>query len=455
MFKKHIYFKTNIKSYKIVLLTPYTGGNLGDAAIQEAVINQIRKRCKSANLRLISLCPKITSRLHEITSFPITPFAMKSYSPGPSINNLDINQNQAVSTKKRLKNQLEDILNSFPIIFHIIEKSYQAFSLIFKAPFIIFLELVHALQGYMFVKGSKMLIVSGGGQLDDYWGGAWGHPYALAKWGIIAKIARAKYVFLSVGYCDIESRLSRFFIKKALSFSSYRSYRDHNSKKLLKYLQYTDKDPVYPDLAFSYIKNYPIHELEKNQAAKTVGISPIAYLSRLWPKNDFQIYENYLNTLKAFALDLFKQGYNIVFFSTDRPDRQVNNDIIEYFLETVDGNEMSKKITHHCPDTLDELFEKLLHVEYVVASRLHGILLSHIINKPAIAVSYDRKVDTYMSDLGLIRYCLDIHKVEITSLKNTFQKLVKNGDSVKIILEKKAKQYFLELQNQYDLLLEK
>jgi polysaccharide pyruvyl transferase WcaK-like protein len=116
---------------------------------------------------------------------------------------------------------------------------------------------------------------------------------------------------------------------------------------------------------------------------------------------------------------------------------------------------MSKKITHHCPDTLDELFEKLLHVEYVVASRLHGILLSHIINKPAIAVSYDRKVDTYMSDLGLIRYCLDIHKVEITSLKNTFQKLVKNGDSVKIILEKKAKQYFLELQNQYDLLLEK
>ena len=56
---------------KIALLTPYTGGNLGDAAIQDAVIGNVRKRYPDAELCLVTLSPQATARLHKVPSYPI------------------------------------------------------------------------------------------------------------------------------------------------------------------------------------------------------------------------------------------------------------------------------------------------------------------------------------------------------------------------------------------------
>src|SRR6185437_9395874 len=55
------------------------------------------------------------------------------------------------------------------------------------------------------------LIVSGGGQLDEEWGGAWGHPFALFKWAMLARLAKVPLAFASVGACKAASTTSRFF----------------------------------------------------------------------------------------------------------------------------------------------------------------------------------------------------------------------------------------------------
>ncbi len=64
---------------KFLLLTPYTGGNLGDAAIQEAVIANIRKRIPDAQIVLVTLSPEDTTRLHGMRSFPID---IRTFGPG-------------------------------------------------------------------------------------------------------------------------------------------------------------------------------------------------------------------------------------------------------------------------------------------------------------------------------------------------------------------------------------
>jgi polysaccharide pyruvyl transferase WcaK-like protein len=65
---------------KIGLLDQYTGANLGDAAILEAAIQNVRSRHPEADVYLFSLYPEESERRHGVESFPITGFRLKWYS---------------------------------------------------------------------------------------------------------------------------------------------------------------------------------------------------------------------------------------------------------------------------------------------------------------------------------------------------------------------------------------
>ena len=51
------------KSIKIGLITPYSGGNLGDGAIQDAVICNLKKRVPYAEIYICSTHPENTAKL--------------------------------------------------------------------------------------------------------------------------------------------------------------------------------------------------------------------------------------------------------------------------------------------------------------------------------------------------------------------------------------------------------
>jgi polysaccharide pyruvyl transferase WcaK-like protein len=150
--------------------------------------------------------------------------------------------------------------------------------------------------------------------------------------------------------------------------------------------------------------------------------------------------------------DLIRQGYSIVLFSTDPPDRKVIHDVVKSLAKDVSFN-INGKIRHPCTDTLNELFAQLRTVDCVVASRLHGVLLSQLLCIPVLAVSYDRKVDTHMADMGLSEYCLDIHSLETVSLLASFESLTTNADRIKSSLKEKTADFARALERQYEFLL--
>ena len=192
-------------------------------------------------------------------------------------------------------------------------------------------EIKHLIKSFYQFKDFDLLIFSGGGQIDDYWGGPFGHPYSIFKWALIAKKTKPKLIFLSVGVCSLKSWLSRFFVRKALETAQFRSFRDRESKELLKNISCTSNDNVYPDIAFSYnIKNcFRAHKNAIDKGRHTVGIAPIAYLSKFdWPKVDITIFDNYIEILIQIISKLAKNGYSILFFATDSPDREV----VDYIL---------------------------------------------------------------------------------------------------------------------------
>lgn len=444
---------------KIALITPYSGSNLGDAAIQEAVIQNIRKRCPFADIRMVTLNPDQTSQLHGLPCFPITSLTVPNYSSG----RLLVKSKAGTDDKPSLSGNeegergfLSDIktnIRKFPRLFSVLKRGYELLKKSIHFPSLVFGEVSHIAEAFRVMKDADIFLVSGGGQIDDYWGGHWGHPFSLFKWGLVSKVVGARYVFLAVGTCSLESKLSVFFIRHALGMATYRSYRDETSKNLLKDFSFTHSDPVCPDLAWSFdgksSRTIPSSDVN---SGKTVGVSPIAYLRHNWPKKDRSVYETYLKNLTVFTANLIRKGFSIVFFVSDGPDGHVVKEMLEIFAEDSDLD-ISGKVCQVRTETLDELLSCLTKVDYVVASRLHGILLAHLMAKPVLAISYDRKVDTYMQDLGFFRYRFDIYDFDVDSLGKAFDGMVNDVPAIEEGLKKIGTEYSSLLNKQYDKLL--
>ena len=64
---------------KVALLTPYDGGNLGDAAIQEALIGNFRKYDPQVQLYGITLHPESTAARHHIPCYPLAAISRPYY----------------------------------------------------------------------------------------------------------------------------------------------------------------------------------------------------------------------------------------------------------------------------------------------------------------------------------------------------------------------------------------
>ncbi|MGB8223968.1 MAG: polysaccharide pyruvyl transferase family protein, partial [Polyangiales bacterium] len=372
----------------IALLTPYTGGNLGDAAIQEAVIGNIRERYPNASVWLVCILPEVTAQLHDVPSFPIGRFGQwqdGQTSPASTIKN--DGDRTPMATKRGLVARVQTAVKSSRPIYSVLKPVHDKLWPVYD-------ELLHIRRAYRFLKGVDLLIVSGGGQLDEYWGGAWDHPYALFKWALLAKMTGSRFVVLSVGTCALKSKLSLFFIRQALRLASYRSYRDQTSKELLARIAFTHEDAVYPDLAFSCPTGSMLEKAGDEHTGKVVGVSPIAYLAqRGWPDRDSAVYDPYFETLTDFVRTLIHRGHAVVLFSSDGPDRQIVRDMVDALTKENDLGVINR-LRHPPTHTLPELFEELRKLDYVVASRLHGVLLSHRFCLPVLAISYDRKVDT-------------------------------------------------------------
>src|SRR5271166_1148650 len=101
-------------------------------------------------------------------------------------------------------------------------------------------------------------------------------------------------------------------------------------------------------------------------------------------------------------------------------------------------------------DCVSELLMELARLDCVVASRLHGVILSHLCVKPVLAISYDRKVNQYMEDMEQGAYCLDIHGVRVEEMQKAFDQLLLFQDGVKATLRRKIQRYRKLLMSQYD-----
>ena len=282
----------------IGLIGPFGYGNLGDAAIQQSMIQNIRIQCPEAQIYGFSLNPEDTFIRHGITSFPIGRMAKDGW--------LESETNGS---------RFQTFLKRYNTFRSRSSKLFRILDVVAIRPMIELMGLIHTSQH---LTGMDYLIVSGGGQLDDYWGGAFQHPYTLLIWGLLARIKKVKYLFVSVGAGPLDAFFSKIFDRWALSLATYRSYRDLASKIYMEKVGFKHRDdPIYPDLAFSLEKTgYERRLFSDTDGQLVIGIGPMDYFDpRVWPERDQKVYDRYLCKLAAFTAWLIQRGEKVLLFT--------------------------------------------------------------------------------------------------------------------------------------------
>jgi len=390
---------------RVALLTPYNGGNLGDAAIQDAMIANLRQRLPNAQFSGISLNSDNFIERHGMRGFPLCgtdgPFyrlsgRMVAYSLGNG-DTIEQKSGRRIVDFTRIKK----VLKGAPPLWWCL-KTMQACGQEFR----------HWVEGYRFLRTQDLLIVSGGGQLNDRWGGPWHHPFALAKWAILARIAKIPYVIASVG-SGKASRTSRFFLAVALRMAAYRSFRDKCSRAFATgLLQLASNDPVVPDLAYSL----PFLELPSPAEIKarakdrpTIAISLIAYAKPgSWPSEDQALYHRYLHQMTRVVSRLLERGYFLVMVcSSLGDDESVIPELIER-LDDASRERVAGQMNIPSIKTWKDLAASLYDVDFLVSSRLHSAILGFVTHTPTVAISFDPKVDRAMEELGQTDYLFQI-----------------------------------------------
>ena len=75
-------------------------------------------------------------------------------------------------------------------------------------------------------------------------------------------------------------------------------------------------------------------------------------------------------------------------------------------------------------------------VAAVVATRFHNLMFALKLGKPTIALSYARKIDSLMGDLGLGEYCLPAGSIDVGALKALFTDVETRRDEISAEIEK-------------------
>lgn len=316
-------------------------------------------------------------------------------------------------------------------------------------------ELYRWLQGFKELWGTDALIVPGTGLLTDaYTFLNWG-PYDMFRWSVTAKLCGCKLMFVSVGAGPIYSRAGRFLIKTALSMADFRSYRDVSTQQYLNGIGFrADRDPVYPDLAFSLPE--PVIPDGPNAGAHrtVVGIGLMEYAGRYSVERPTNaIYSAYMEGLLQFVKWLLAHEYNVRLLIGDLVDTPVTREFRSLLERS--GVYDEEQIIDEPVASVEDLLSQLAATDFVVATRFHNVLLSLLLNKPVVAISFHHKCSSLMAQMGLADYCQDINHLQADELISQFCRLEENAASVRATLAQKVKACRDALDEQYAAILRK
>ena len=339
------------RSVRIGLLGQYSSRNLGDAAIVHEIIRNLRSRIPGAEFVGVCGRPDDTTRTHGIAAFPISGHGPAFRPDGTHW--VEVNPPPGPGSGTR---RIDGVVRTF-----------------------------------------DLLVMAGGGQVDDYWGGAGEQPRFLATWTVLARLRRVPAAFFCVGLDQLSTRTGRWLSLLGLRSAAFLSFRDEGTRDLLRQMGLRKPSAVYADPAFGL----PGPTQSNFEHFRRVVVSPICKKS--WPGASDEQYERYLRELAQYAEAAIRFGLNVRFACS-----QISMDpeaVTRVAAMIPAGFRNSWTVAEVA--TFEDFVREARGADMVVTSRLHGAILALVAGTPVIAVSVARKVNAVMADAGLGEYCVE------------------------------------------------
>ena len=434
----------------IGLLASYSGTNLGDGALYDAILMNLPARIPGATFYGINLFPKDTERRHGIPAFPITGLTVEWYSSPLTLfgDGNSPSRQQQTNGWHRMVDRVKVGVKKIPPLASgcrfILRRLSEAQN--------ISREIRHLIRSYFFVRKLDLVVVSGSEQVTGRFG-PWAQPYSVFRWALLAKLTRTPFAVTSVGTGPLEAALSRYFLRTALATACYRSFRDQESRDLLKAWRFTRDDPCVPDLAFSLdLSRYHLPDIQQ-APTHLVAIGPMSYgKPGYWETDDPVTYDRYIDALTDFTNWLIQRGYRILLFGSSGTDRAAIADLQDRLGER-HGQEALAHLAQPSIIRVEDLLREVSRAEFVVASRFHGVLLSHVLLKPVLAIPFEQKGHVHMQRLDQRPYSFDIRSVTARQLTESFASLETNATHVRAHVTRCINANRLLLDSQYEQLL--
>lgn len=425
----------------IGLLGPYGHGNLGDAAIQDAMLANLRRRRPGARIVGLSLNPADTTERHGIPAYRLYPKlsggAASQAGTGEATPARPQSQGilHPLKAALRRRSAVRRALAPAIIIRDGIERAWTEARFSFRA--------------WQLLREFELLVISGGGQVDDSWGGPWRHPFTMFRWTLLARLAGVRVVFLSIGAGPLNARLSRIFCRWALGLGAYTSYRDAESLAFVRGVLGRKDGRVVADLAYS-LESPPAPARGSGGGSGYAAVGPMPYFDpRSWPDKHATTYSTYLELMLALVVGLVDRGFRVVLFGSDiHMDELVIQDLLARVADHAPG--ALNHVSYRPTPTVPALASILRGAEVVVASRYHGALLSHLVGTPVVALSYHPKVNSLMKDAGQAEYCLDLAGAGAPDVLGRIDELLGRLPQVRDALRRRAEEFRSRLEAQYE-----
>ena len=406
---------------RIAFISPCGYGNLGDAAIQDTFIAGVGRHLgASTEIVGITLNPPDTEERHRVRAVPMDRFALRLRQRGDTEGSSEdgggvVRRGGAV---RRVVGQAKQLVK----------------------------EVVHWGLAVREMRRADALVVSGGGQLDDHWGGPWRLPYALWKWSLAARMFRKDVYFLSVGGGTTESKLTRFFFRSALGRARYASFRDARTAQNVHCLGLSTLSRVVPDLAFAHEGRQGKAERSGVPGPPTVALSPIAFLDpAAWPVKDAARYRSSIDRTAEVALLLVERGFHVLVCTSSSPDLKSAS---ELRMRLADA-EREARVSFADTCSTARLLEVFRRADVAIASRLHGLILANLAATPTIALSPDWKVDEHMRAVGLERFVFPIGAFEPSRVVAAVEEVVADHDRLSAAIADRCAIFAADVETQF------
>lgn len=301
------------------------------------------------------------------------------------------------------------------------------------------------------ISGFDLMVIPGTGIFDDFGQGPMDMPCHLLRWSAAARRSAVGLYHVSVGAAEVKSHLSRIIFKWSAGLSTYRSFRDSVSKQHIQRTGFSvSTDPVYPDLAFSLPEEWMASRRPVSWPPRVIGVGVMGYYG--WNcsrKVGEAIYGNYLKELMKFVTWLLTRGYSVRLLTGDaRADEQPRRELVA-MLETNSSVHVGRLVCESIRSYQD-LLQQIAFTDAVVATRFHNLILSLLLERPAISVSYTDKNDALMDEMGLKSYCQSIETFDAELLIEQFISLATQLEPPLAVIRRKKAQFRTQLNEQYD-----